>query len=582
MCPSGEAWLGHRRLAIVDLTAAGNQPMRNEDGTIRLVCNGEIYNYSSLRGRLEGLGHRFLSNSDSEAILHAYEEWDGACVEHLEGMFSFAVWDQDRRRLLAARDRVGIKPLYYCERAGGLALASEACALEGILDKCLQPEPSAVAYTMTLGYVPSPWSIWRGVFKLEPGHLLTWDKSRGTRLSRYWEPPGDLNGRAAQGWDDLFEGVLQEHMMSDVPIGLFLSGGLDSTSVALGLHRLGRRVEAITIGFSGSAASEEAVAGAVAERLGFAHEVIPIEIRDVDALIRETNAAYDEPQGYSALLTMYKVCAAAAGLCKVVLAGDGGDEVFGGYTWYANLRRGPLARVRHTTQAIRSFLSDGSRRRENARWDAFAARSVLHQHVRRLFPRFFADEVERLMAPAGLRFSEDELLAPLEKHFVPSLPLKRALQRVDLMTFCSDSILAKVDRASMAHSLEVRVPFLDRRIVEFGLALPVERGPRGWQGKRVLRQYLEGNVPPQVLCHPKQGFSMRVLDGFDFDTAVEEIRQGPWVRNGLWRDDLESLLAPGGAYREGRIWTLLMMTRWAEARECGASQVVTSGNTACR
>ena len=554
---AGSVWLGHRRLAIVDLSDAGRQPMHNEAQTIWLVCNGEIYNYPTLRKRLEGLGHCFYSNSDSEVILHAYEAWGDRCVDYLEGMFAFALWDDKQQQLLAARDRVGIKPLYYAKTGQGLMLASEASALLPLLEPKPEPEPMALAYVMTLGYVPSPWSIWRGVRKLEPGHVLTWQPRTGLQTRCYWQPPRHINKESnAVDWQTLFEAVLSEHLLSDVPIGLFLSGGLDSSSVAAGLRDIEQPVEAITISFPGSQHDEEPVAVAVTRHLGFSHRIVPIGLVDVDDLIRQVARAYDEPQSYSALLTMYQISQVAARNFKVVLAGDGGDEVFGGYTWYQDLGNSLSLRraVRCLRSVIRGTLPGEAR---------FINKSPLHRHAWRLHPRFLPQEAESLLAPTGLRFGEAEMLAPLRKHFEPNLPLKRALQRVDLMSFCTDSILAKVDRASMAHSLEVRVPFLDRRVIEWALSRPIETRERK-ESKPILRGYLRPRVPAAVLSHPKQGFSLRVLDGYNWDAALKVIRQGFWMREGYWSPQWEQLTTLDVPYRTARIWNLLVLTWWAE------------------
>jgi asparagine synthase (glutamine-hydrolysing) len=563
-----KVWIGHRRLSIVDLSDAGRQPMHTENKKIWLVCNGEIYNYPGLRSSLEGLGHTFYSNSDNEVILHAYEEWGDQCVDYLEGMFAFALWDGENQRLLAARDRVGIKPLYYTEiEEQGLILASEASAILPLLKYKPEPEPMALAYVMTLGYVPSPWSIWRGVYKLEPGHLLIWQAQTGVKRRRYWEPPRYIDPAAKQNleeWQGLFETVLREHLLSDVPIGLFLSGGLDSSSVAAGLRGLDRSVQAITVSYPGSPHDESPIAADVAKHLSLPHEIIPLQIDDVNRLIRHVTAAFDEPQGYSALLSMYLISQVASQDFKVILAGDGGDETFGGYTWYRNLNDGIRRRSQWIRRALRPLVrrnaSPETRQRASHH---FSRASLLHRHAWRLYPRFLPEEAEALLDPMGLRFGDEEMLAPLRKHLEPTLPLQRALQRVDLMTFCTDSILAKVDRASMAHSLEVRVPFLDRRIVEWALTRPLEAGELV-ENKPLLRDYLRSRVPASVLEHPKQGFSLRVLDEFDRDAALELIRHGWWVRDGWWSSDWDRLLQPGVPYRDGRIWNLLMLTQWAD------------------
>jgi asparagine synthase (glutamine-hydrolysing) len=556
------AWLGHRRLAIVDLSAAGRQPLSNEADSIHMCCNGEIYNYPELRRRLEGVGHRFRSHSDNEIILHAYEQWGDECVERLDGMFAFVLWDDGKKRLLAARDRVGIKPLYYAHCGRGIVLASELGAVLPLLGERPSLDPMALAYVMTLGYVPAPLSVWNGVHKLEPGHVLTWSKGV-IQTRRYWDPPREMRVRkegSNEDWAEIFDRVVREHLLSDVPVSLFLSGGLDSSAVAAALHEAGKYIEAITVQFPGSRLDEAPIAAQVASNLGFPHRVVPLTIDNVDELLRSVCASFDEPQGYSALLSMFLVSRAAAETYKVVLAGDGGDECFGGYSWYQGIRARAARRG--------FFMRKLYRRRSSgvqpkAAWHRFAARSVLHAHAWRVYPRFLPNEAAEMLAPTGLTFGDEEMLEPLRKHFVRKMPLRRALQRVDLMTFCSDSILAKVDRASMAHSLEVRVPFLDRRIVEWALSCPWDPGEEH-ESKLRLRRYLQGRVPEEVLNHPKQGFSLQVLDGYDWQSALERIENGPLVEGGYLVRDVRRIVENGMPYREGRIWNLLMLSCWAE------------------
>jgi len=567
-CHSPPVWLGHRRLSIVDLSSNGRQPMHNEDKTIWMVCNGEIYNYPDLRVRLEGLGHSFYSSCDSEVIVHAYEVWGDRCVDYLYGMFAFALWDEKSQRLLAARDRVGIKPLYYTETGGGIVLSSEAGALLPFFEERPEPEPMSLAYVMTLGYVPSPWSIWQGIYKLEPGNFLTWQKHRGLRKQLYWQPPRNIKPNTkndVQEWQALFEKVLKEHLLTDVPIALFLSGGIDSSSIAVGLQRMGKPIEAITASYSDSPQDEAPIATAVANRLSLHHTITPLRTKDVNELIQNVAMAFDEPQGYSALLSMYLISKVAAKDFKVVLAGDGGDELFGGYTWYNNIDGGFPKRSQWIRRLLRPLVRRSSSPNvcQKAAYH-FAQMSPLHRHAWRLYPRFLPEEAESLLAPMGVRFRDNEMLAPLIKYFEPELPLKRALQRVDLMTFCSDSILAKVDRASMAHSLEVRVPFLDHRIIEWALPRSIN-AREGVESKLTLRDYVLPHVPSEVLSHPKQGFSLPILDEFNWKEALNSIRQSIWVRDGYWSSNWECLLEPDIPNSNARIWNLLMLAKWAEA-----------------
>jgi asparagine synthase (glutamine-hydrolysing) len=537
------AWLGQRRLAIVDLSERGLQPMTSEDGQLWAICNGEIYNYPALRRHLEGLGHVFRSDSDSETLLHAYETWGDSLVDHLVGMYAFALWDARRQRLLLARDRLGIKPLYYAADGARLSFASEAQAVSALRPQPPALDARALAYVLSLGYVPAPLAIWQGVAKLPPGHLLIWQPDGGHQVRPYYELPRQLDPAARfdlDEWRALWEDVVREHLLADVPIGLFLSGGLDSSAVALALARAGYPAQALTIGLA-SDQDESPIAAEVAAHLGLPHAISPLAVDDVDELVNRVACAYDEPQGYGALLTAYRVSALAAQGHKVILAGDGGDEVFGGYTWHHDIhlrRRWP--------------------------WQAtpWHERSLWHAHLYRLHWRFYPSDLPALLGLAPRDFTEDDMLAPLRQAHARALPQRRAQQRVDLLTFCADSILAKVDRASMAHALEVRVPFLDHRIVEYGLTRPIDPREEA-ASKPLLRDYLRGHVPPSVLEHPKQGFSLRIFQDYDWDAQLERLSDSRWIKSlpAGWR----ATLAPHVPNRQGRIFSLWMVARWADS-----------------
>jgi asparagine synthase (glutamine-hydrolysing) len=571
---SGSIWysddhkvaIGHRRLSIVDLSDAGNQPIWNENGSIWLVCNGEIYNYPELRKQLESMGHIFRSNMDCEVILHAWESWGEACVEKLTGMFAFVLWDGTQKRLLAARDRVGIKPLYFAHDADKIALGSGAGAVTDLIGRPRELEPIALAYVMTLGYIPTPWSIWQGVEKIEPGHFLTWSAEDGVRTRCYWTPPDQsVAPHSLAEWEKIYPRILEEHLLADVPISLFLSGGIDSSSIAAGLADLGQSLTALTIGFPDKPAKDESlIAQITAKHLGFPHQIRSLGYKDVKTLSYQVAKYFDEPQSYSALMSMMSISEVAASSFKVVLSGDGGDELFGGYRWYDDLG------WYGAKQLAKLVLKPGV-----AGSGKFMRKSPLHRHAWRLHPRFLPAEAEHLLSSTGLKFSDEEMLEPLRRHYQPKLPLKRALQRVDLMTICADSFLPKVDRASMAHSLEVRVPFLDHRLLEWGLTAPLNQREDS-QNKPLLRDYLAKRLPPEVLNQPKQGFSYGGIPELFTDKILGEIESGYLVKNKILHPDWRSLVSLDVPQRPGRIWNLLTLTRWTNVW-CSQSERVTEG-----
>lgn len=556
-------WLGHRRLSIVDVSEAGRQPMLSEDGRTALVCNGEIYNAPALRRELEQLGHRFVSSSDSEVVLHGYEQWGEACLDRLEGMFAFAIWDGRKRRLFAARDRVGIKPLYVAEIGDGLVLASEVRGLWPWFGEKPRLDADALAEVMARGYVPSPRSMWRGVIKLEPSGFLVWERGKPLRHGRYWQPPESLdNATGHEPWVALWERVLSDHLLSDVPLGLFLSGGMDSSSVATGLVEAGHHLNAMSLAFPGSPRDESPVARLVAEHLGLPLKVWVMDDERLSSSLEQELAVVDEPQGYSAVLSMRALCKQAAARYKVAFSGDGGDEVHGGYGWYQSLEPLPPKRLTARRRWLRAAMRCTTNKRVwHAAGAALSQLSPLHRHAWRLFPRFLPEEIERLLRPTGVRFSEDRLIAPLREYDRAGLPLRKRLQRIDLMTFCSDSILAKVDRASMAYGLEVRVPMLDRRVIEWGMSQPMA-AELGDILKPMVRSYLKSRLPKKVLAHEKQGFSVPLIKTLDPEMMIRRIHCGKLVSDGWLTEDWDKSVGSGTASRHARLFVLFSLSVW--------------------
>jgi asparagine synthase (glutamine-hydrolysing) len=434
----------------------------------------------------------------------------------------------------------------------------------------------AVSYLLTLGFIPEPRTIWREIRRLPAGHYLTTVEHGPPEIRQYWEPPSDLAGAAksqaspASAWEALFKEVAQEHLLADTPIALFLSGGLDSTAVAACLHDLNAPLEALTIGFPGAKRDESAIASATATHLRLPHRVIPLDKPDPLALIREVMHAVDEPLGASGPLSKYKICQAAHEAdYKVVFGGDGGDEVFCGYPrfWDMDARLSPaMAAVRPLLRwAIERFGQHPAL--VNPAVKAYGRQDILSRHRWRMFPRYLPEEAERLLSPMDHRFSDADMLAPYLRHYRPQLPPQRAMQRIDLMTYCADGELSRIDKVSMAHSLEWRVPMLDRRVVEFGLSQPYTVGARQ-ESKPTIREYLRSRVPDAVLNAPKRGFSIDNMDQLDRDEARRLIDAGPWVRNGYWRRGWHYLVQPDMPYALARLSLLLMLTLWAENQPC--------------
>jgi asparagine synthase (glutamine-hydrolysing) len=484
----GPVRLAMRRLAIIDL-ATGDQPVANEAGDVVAVVNGELYNYRELRAELVSQGHVFRGEGDVEIVPHLYEEHGEAFVERLRGMFAVALWDEKRGRLVLARDRFGIKPLYVAELEGSLAFASELRPLLA-LGAGGGEDAEALAGYLALGWVSGEATGLAGVRRLLPGRVLVWEDGRA-RERRYWEPEPP---RAAPLEETLRKAV-SLHLRSDVPLAVLLSGGLDSSLVAaLASAELDEPLRTFSVGFADAELDERAPARAVAEALGTRHEELVVETAIADDL-PEIAASLEQPLADGAAIPLWYLCQAVAGEVKVALAGDGGDEVFGGYSRYAwdarAARLGPLRAL----APLLGRLPHGSGRKDVVRRAAKLLRHAGKNEAERYFAWFAGGGrsawFERLFAeaPAGLS------------------PLGR-LQYVDLHAMLADNLVLKADKLSMAHSLELRVPFLDHEVVRAGLFLPDREKVRGVRTKVAIRRLVAARLPAEIARRPKQGFDV--------------------------------------------------------------------------
>lgn len=546
--------LGHRRLAIIDV-AGGQQPLYNEDSSVALVYNGEIYNFRELTRELESHGHRFRTHSDTEVVVHAWEQWGAACVERFRGMFAFALWDQTKQRLFLARDRLGIKPLYYTllpDRT--LIFASELKALLVHPGLSRQIDETALDDYFAYGYVPDPKTIYRDVHKLPPAHVLTAgrDEPLGSP-SAYWDvqfdPRPDLNEETACG--ELIE-LLQEsvklRLISEVPLGAFLSGGVDSSAVVAAMTKAeASQVNTCSIGFDEPAFDESHYADSVAAGLGTNHHAQTVS-SDSDDVIRVLADTYDEPFADSSAIPTYRLSALARQRVTVALSGDGGDEVFAGYRrykWHAieeSVRAvvpGPLRRcVFGTLGAVYPKLDWAPR--------PLRAKSTL-QSLAVSEPEGYFNSVSllpdvirlRLYSPALRRRLQDYHPGDLVRRVIADAPGDHALDRIqyaDLKTYLPGDILTKVDRASMAHSLEVRVPLLDHHLVEWAARLPTHMRLNNGQGKVILKKAMEPQLDHDVLYRAKMGFSVplaRWIRGPLYHEIRDAFTDGVMAQSGL-------------------------------------------------
>ena len=580
------AGLAMRRLSIIDLNT-GHQPISNEDGSIWIVFNGEIYNYRQLRQKLEQKGHVFTTQTDTETIVHAYEEYGDDCVQHLNGMFAFAIWDQKRRRLFLTRDRLGIKPLYYYASPQQLVFGSE---LKAVMANPAVPRDidfTALDQFLTLEYVPTPRSIFQQVKKLPPGHSLVAENGQ-IRLSRYWNvdfenvtvPQNEADCVAALA--DLIRDAVKIRLVADVPLGAFLSGGIDSsTIVAFMSETADTQVQTFSVGFGDPTYNELPYARLVADHLNTKHYEEFLE-PDITELVPRLVRQYDEPFGDFSSFPTFLVSEMARQQVKVVLSGDGGDEIFGGYDTYL-AQRMDASVYRYLPRYLRQQVLPGLLAavpprpakkgliNKSKRFVEGAALDPALQHVRWMMFMHEADKAQLYRPDLRAALNGDSPQALIKRYFGEahySDPLAQQ-QYVDLKTYLVDDILTKVDRMSMATSLEARVPLLDYRIVNFALNLPPQLKLNGRNTKVILRQVMADRLPPAVLAKPKEGFSIPLKH---------------WLRHEL-RPLMHDLLSPDRLKQRGyfdstcvagwiqeheaqrtnhshRLWSLMVLELW--------------------
>jgi asparagine synthase (glutamine-hydrolysing) len=576
--------LGHRRLAIVDL-ATGDQPLFNEDGTICVVYNGEIYNFQVLMAELVGRGHVFRTRCDTEVIVHAWEEWGAECLDHFNGMFAFALWDSRREILFLARDRLGEKPLYYSVLPDGFVLfASELKSLLVNPKVERKIDAQAIEEFFAFGYVPDPRSIYSTVKKLAPAHYLLLQRDKPLPEPRnYWDV--QFVSRAAPSQDEVKEELISRlrqcvrmRMVADVPLGAFLSGGTDSSGVVAMMAGLKNEpVSTFSISFGPKGWDESVYAAEIAGRYGTEHHVRAVDPKSFDLLDR-LGAIYDEPFADSSAMPTLKVCAAARENVTVALSGDGGDEVFAGYRRY---------RWHCFEERIKARLPEGLRRplfgllgRLYPKLDwaprALRAKATLQELACDTVDAYFSSvsicshEVRRRLFSPDLMgelrgYNGSEVLRSHMSRCQSDDPLSQ-VQYADFKTYLPGDILTKVDRASMANSLEVRVPLLDHTLVEWAAQLPSHLKLRGREGKYIFKAALERHVSRHVLYRPKQGFVVPVAAWFrgPLRQSLRETLRGPVLRDcclfdmsaiGLLLDEHQ-----GGAHDHSpMLWALLMI-----------------------
>ncbi len=581
-------FLGFRRLAIVDLSPAGHQPMTTPDGRFTIVFNGQIYNFEELRADLERMGVQFRSRSDTEVLLTLFARDGAECLSQLNGMFAFAIYDARDRTLVLARDRLGVKPLFYRRTGRALSFASELRAIRDVPGFPSELDADALGAYFRVGVVPDWACVYPGVKKLPPGHWIRFrlDEPGTEEPTPYWDlpPVGEIeDGRSEDAWVDEIEALLVDatriRLRADVPLGVFLSGGIDSGLVAAAAAKQRSGLSCFTVGFGGEAEDETPLAAATARRLGVELQTLDVDLRRGMDELPAVMGHFDEPSFDTSALPTSLICAEARKHLVVVLTGDAGDEVFGGYPshvrawrWRAldrvprSLRSGVgamIGRVAPPDSTLRRFAS-----RLGESVGRFGMGSTLYP---------FEDWPAELLAP-GLHVAGSELV----RRYAARLPAWRGAsaidqsQRTDLRSYMLDDILVKVDRMSMRHSLELRSPFLDYRMVELGLRVPSRLRVKDGRNKYLLRRLASRHLPPEVCAAPKRGFGIPMRS---------------WLRDPRVADSMRALLAEGtpgfpDPFRPGgaeRLWaasstnpalytalvTALCYRWWCTARSAG-------------
>lgn len=562
------AVLGHRRLAIIDLNR-GRQPISNEDGTVWVVFNGEVYNFKELRNQLAARGHIFRTGTDTEVIVHLYEEHGEECVDRLRGMFAFAVWDERNRKLLLARDRVGIKPVYYWVGGGKLLFASEIKALLADPEVSREVDLEAIDRFLTFLYVPGDKTPLRNVLKLEPGHYLV-ARNGNVSIKRYWDlrfapaaPSIDLKAAAVE-LAGLFRDKVRDHMISDVPVGVLLSGGVDSTILlSFAVEASPQQVQTFTIGFDGNEVPDERPYARIAARaFGARHHEMTISAKQFLEWMPRYVWHMEEPVCEPPAIALYYVSQLASNHVKVLLSGEGGDEAFAGYQNYRNLLW--LERAKRLGRAVRGALTATA---SCAAWMGVKRAGKYAHFLARDFRDYYYSRTynplsplsrlrARLYQPDGTARMSGRSVEEYLRSVLAGADQDQLLNRmlyVDIKTWLPDDLLLKADKMTMANSVELRVPYLDHEILEFAARLPENAKVRGFATKHILTQAFNSRVPREILNRPKTGFP---------------VPYGAWLRGEL-REAVRDVLCDRRTKERGYFEPAVVGRMLAEAEAAG-------------
>jgi len=575
--------LGHARLSVIDLSASAHQPMESGDGALRIVFNGEIYNFKELRAQLIGHGYAFRSHSDTEVILHGYDQWGSGVFARLRGMFAIAIWDGRREELVLARDRIGKKPLFYAWHDGVLLFGSEIKAILAWPAFRREPDLQAIHHYLSLQYVPGPWSAFRGISKVEQASCLTVSGQGKVTHLQYWQLPAPRDARARPLGElkeelvALLDESVRLRMISDVPIGAFLSGGVDSSAVvAMMARNSGSRVKTFCIGFDEQDYDERKYARMVAERYDTDHHEMVVRPNAM-AVLPQLVWHYNEPFADPSAVPTYYVSELARRHVTVALNGDGGDESFLGYGRYKTclqtewISRIPLP-LRRLFSAVAHSIPAGLERylipRVARRWLTYASEKDSRRYAPSMM-YFFDQDKAAGYGEALAPYLAQSSLDLLEPYFMQSPSYVGGAAWADIHTYLPDDLLVKVDIASMAHGLEARSPLLDHCLMEWAARIPASQKMAGGETKSILKSAMEPHLPHEVLYRPKMGFGVPIdhwfrtdLKSFAYDTLLStSARQRGLVKESYVRKMLDEHCG-GVRLHHTRLWALLMLELW--------------------
>jgi asparagine synthase (glutamine-hydrolysing) len=537
--------LGHRRLSLIDLSVSGTQPMCNEDKTIWLTANGEIYNYKEIRKILIDRGHRFSSTSDSEVIIHGYEEWGADVLNKIKGMFAFCIYDLKKQLFFIARDRFGIKPCYYYHKNNVFLFASELKSILTYHDFTRDIDPASVCNYLTYRYVPSPQTIWKNTYKLPPAHYLIIKEDQSIDISEYWKPEIKHQHFSEkyliEKTDELLNNSIKEHLESDVRVGSFLSGGYDSSAIVFYMNRLRYPTQTFSIGFKDWEQSEHKYAEIVSSKFHTEHSSEILDSSSLDIVDHLMNF-YDEPLADISIVPTYFVSYLASSKVKAVLSGEGSDELFAGYTWHQNMYSKPTIweRLLHKQGGNDYSLMNYAKAMSMGLYDKKNLKNIMGKD----FQKFIPDDPFWFYA----------------QHYKPGIGNIKSYQYLDIKTFMGELVLTKIDRASMANSLEVRVPFLDHELFEFVFSLPEQDYVKKNTQKFLLYENIKKSMPKEILQRKKQGFVGPDSYYMNMEWYSRNLKSSRLVNDGIIDGTaLNDLIKNNDHWR---LWKILILEKW--------------------